>query len=40
MLTFGYEPLSRKGVFLVGHAAENEGGQRVGRMGKGGDEEV
>ena len=35
MVTFGYDPLARKGVFLVGHAARNERGLRMGEGGRG-----
>ena len=38
MVTFRYDPLARKGVFLVGHAARNERGWRMGGgRGEGGD---
>ena len=36
MVTFGYDPLASKGVFLVEDAGQNEGGRRVCRMGEGG----
>ena len=38
MVTFGYSRLASKGVLLVGLAAQNEGGRRVGRMEEGGRE--
>ena len=35
MVTFGYDPLTRKGVFLVGHGAQNERGRRMWEGGRG-----
>ena len=34
-MTFRYDPLARKGVFLVGHAARDESRLRMGEGGKG-----